>query len=339
MNSLRKLLFPFSIVYGLITWIRNKCYDRGVFKSHQFNILIISVGNLSVGGTGKTPMIEYLVRLLSHKKVAILSRGYKRKTTGFLLANDISSTVDIGDEPYQYYQKFKNILVAVDEKRVNGIKNLLKLENPPEVILLDDAFQHRSIKPGLSILLTPFGDLYVDDCVLPAGNLREFKLGAKRADMVVVTKSPLNISEENQQKIENKLSLLPRQQLYFSGIFYQENLHGGKENITFNKLKDYQILLITGIANPNPLLKYLSEKEINYKHFKFPDHHAFSQDEIQEIKNEFDQISTEKKLILTTEKDYVRIFAVLENCYFISIETKIISKEADFSQKIKNYVG
>lgn len=339
MNSLRKLLFPFSIVYGLITWIRNKCYDRGVFKSHQFNIPIISVGNLSVGGTGKTPMIEYLVRLLSHKKVAILSRGYKRKTTGFLLANDISSTVDIGDEPYQYYQKFKNILVAVDEKRVNGIKNLLKLENPPEVILLDDAFQHRSIKPGLSILLTPFGDLYVDDCVLPAGNLREFKLGAKRADMVVVTKSPLNISEENQQKIENKLSLLPRQQLYFSGIFYQENLHGGKENITFNKLKDYQILLITGIANPNPLLKYLSEKEINYKHFKFPDHHAFSQDEIQEIKNEFDQISTEKKLILTTEKDYVRIFAVLENCYFISIETKIISKEADFSQKIKNYVG
>lgn len=339
MKTLRKLLLPFSLLYGFITWIRNKCYDFGIFKSYSFNIPIISVGNLSVGGTGKTPQIEHLIRLLSHKKIAVLSRGYKRKSKGFILANINCTAIDLGDEPFQYFQKFSEIIVAVDEKRVNGIQQLMKLPTPPDVILLDDAYQHRSVKPGLSILLTPFNDLYIDDFVLPAGNLREFKLGYKRADIVIVTKSPDNISEETQVKIKNKLKLLSHQQLYFSGTSYNEMLKGGKYNLSVDDLKKHEVLLITGIVNPKPVLLFLEKREINYKHLQFGDHHTFSAQDIVKIKREFDQISSEEKIILTTEKDYVRIFTNLKNCYFISIETIILKNKADFSRKILNYVG
>ncbi|MDP3352142.1 MAG: tetraacyldisaccharide 4'-kinase, partial [Flavobacteriaceae bacterium] len=237
------------------------------------------------------------------------------------------------------FQKFSDIIVAVDERRINGIQQLLKLPNPPEIILLDDAFQHRSVKPGLSILLTPFDDLYIDDFVLPAGNLREFQSGYKRADIVIVTKTVENISDETQFNIKHKLKLLSHQQLYFSGISYNEILKGGKDKLSVQDLKKYEVILITGISNPNPLLTYLTEKEIKYKHLQFGDHHIFSEQDIVKIKEEFNQITSEKKIILTTEKDYVRIFASLENCYFISIETIILKNEADFSRKILNYVG
>ncbi|MDP2088874.1 MAG: tetraacyldisaccharide 4'-kinase [Flavobacteriaceae bacterium] len=340
MKALRKLLFPFTILYGFITWIRNKCYDYGVLKSYSFNIPVICVGNLSVGGTGKTPQTEYLIRLLSsHKKMAVLSRGYQRKTTGFLLAKEGLTAIDLGDEPFQYFQKFPEIVVAVDERRVNGIQQLLKLPNPPEVILLDDAFQHRSVKPGLSILLTPFDDLFVDDYMLPAGNLREYQSGYKRADIVIVTRSPEEISAAIQSKIKSRLKLEQYQQLYFSSISYNETLKGGKSSLSINDLTNYEVLLITGIANPQQLLAFLQKKEIKFEHIQFADHHLFSEQDIDKIKQDFHQFSSEKKIILTTEKDYVRIFARLENCYFISIETIIINNEADFSKKILNYVG
>jgi tetraacyldisaccharide 4'-kinase len=340
MKNLRKLLFPFSLVYGFITWIRNKCFDYGILKSYSFEIPIISVGNLNVGGTGKTPQIEYLIRLLQPtKKVAVLSRGYQRKTKGFLLAKVGLNTNDLGDEPYQYFSKFKDIIVAVDEKRVNGIEQLLKLPNPPEVILLDDAFQHRNVKPGLSILLTSFDDLYVDDMVLPAGNLREFKSGYTRADIIIATKCPVDLTRENQKKIKELLNLKNNQQLYFSTITYQNKLQGFNHKLNINDLQNYEVLLITGIANPKPLLSYLNQQEIKFKHIKFPDHHNFSNIEIDNIKREFNLLTSEKKLVLTTEKDYVRIFASLEKCYFIAIETRIINNENIFIQKIKDYVG
>lgn len=340
MKALRKLLLPFSFVYGFITWIRNKCFDYGFFKSYSFDIPIIAVGNLRVGGTGKTPHIEYLINLLKlHNKVAVLSRGYGRKTNGFLLAKEGLTALDLGDEPFQYFLKFPEIVVAVDEKRVNGIKQLLQLQNMPEVILLDDALQHRSVKPGLSILLTSFDDLYVDDFLMPMGNLREYQSGAKRADMVIVTKSPLEISVEHQSKIKNRLNLASSQQLYFSAISYDESLKGGKDSLTIAELIHYDVLLITGIANPKPLTSYLQHQKIKFKLLQFADHHVYSEKDIFKIKRDFNQLTSENKIILTTEKDYVRIFAHLENCYFISIKTVILNQEADFNQKIKNYVG
>lgn len=339
MKTLRKLLFPFSIIYGFITWIRNKCYDYGIFKSFSFDIPVISVGNLRVGGTGKTPQIEYLIRLLQPaKRVAVLSRGYQRKSSGFLMAQNGMDANVLGDEPYQYFKKFPEIIVAVDEKRVHGIQQLLKVPNPPEIILLDDAFQHRSVKPGLSILLTTFNDLYVEDIVLPAGNLREFKTGAVRSDIIIVTKSPENLSEKHQAEIIKKLNPTKEQSVYFSAIFYNENLIG-KEHLSINELQDYEVLLVTGIANPKPLINFLQTRNINFKHLSYPDHHGFTHQDIKKISDTYNTILSQNKIILTTEKDYVRIFAGLENCYVISIETRIIKDESDLRNKILNYVG
>lgn len=340
MNALRKLLFPFSVLYGLVTLIRNRCYDVGIFTSHKFDIPIISVGNLSVGGTGKTPHIEYLIRLLqSSKKVAVLSRGYKRKTKGFILAKKGITVADIGDEPFQYYSKFKDIIVAVDEKRVNGIKQLLKLPNPPDVILLDDAYQHRSVKPGLSIVLTPFNELFIDDFVLPAGNLREFKIGYKRADFIIITKCPEELNDVQQQIIIQKIRPFKHQEVFFSQITYQNKLQGFDNKIDVQDLNNFEVLLITGIANPAPLIEFLEKLNISITHLKYPDHHNFTKNDLDKINKTYSDLTSEKKLILTTEKDYVRIFAALEKCYFIAIESRIINNEDTFSQKIKNYVG
>lgn len=340
MNDLRKLLYPFSILYGLITLIRNKCYDVGILKSNTFEIPIISVGNLNVGGSGKTPHIEYLIRMLQPtKKVAVLSRGYQRKTSGFVIAKKGISVEDIGDEPFQYFSKFDGLIVAVDEKRVRGIKKLLKLPNPPDVILLDDAFQHRSVNPGLSILLTPYADLFVNDFMLPTGNLREFKSGYKRANLIIVTKCPNDIDRQCQQKIVNQINPFSNQEVYFSKTVYQYKLQGFDNKLNVSDLKGFKVLLITGIANPSPLVNFLANQKVMLTHMKFPDHHNFTKSDIDKIKQTYSNLKSEKKLILTTEKDYVRIFASLEKCYFIAIEMFIINNEDTFSQKIKNYVG
>ena len=206
MNLLRKILFPFAILYGLITSFRNFLFDKGILKSYSFDLPIIAVGNLSVGGTGKTPQIEYLIRLLSDNyKVATLSRGYKRKSEGFVLADKNANAEILGDEPFQFYQKFPNVQVAVDANRKNGIEQLLNQNEKPEIILLDDAFQHRKVKAGYYILLTAYNDLYADDYILPTGNLRESRSGAKRANIVIVTKCPANLSLDKQNTIKKKL--------------------------------------------------------------------------------------------------------------------------------------
>ncbi len=338
MRKIRKLLYPLSVLYGEVAKIRNKMYDKGIFESTEFDIPVIVVGNLSVGGTGKTPQIEYLIRLLKDDyKVAVLSRGYKRKSKGFVLASDSSDALQIGDEPFQYYQKFKDIIVAVDADRVNGIKELQRLDNPPNVILLDDAFQHRKVNAGFNILLTPYNDLYVDDTVLPSGNLRERIDGAERAQVIIVTKCPNNLSEEQQFEISSKLNPTLYQTVFFSTIDYDTVVKNHKVEISIKELQEYEVLLVTGIANPKPLVNYLEKRDISFKHLKFPDHHNFNEKEINKLTSEFQKIDSNKKMVLTTEKDYVRLNRLLD-IYYLEIQTKFIEHASDFDKKVVSYI-
>ncbi|NLP56793.1 tetraacyldisaccharide 4'-kinase [Lutibacter sp. B1] len=338
MNLLRKILYPISVLYGAVTNVRNNLYDKEILKSTKFDIPTIVVGNLSVGGTGKTPQIEYLVRLLQNEyKLAVLSRGYKRKSKGFIIADEIATAEIIGDEPFQYYQKFKDVIVCVDADRVNGIEQLKQLEHSPEVILLDDAFQHRKVQGGFNILLTSYDNLYVDDSMLPTGNLREKVSGAERAQVIIVTKCPSQLSENEQFKISQKLNTTVYQTVFFSTIEYDEQLKGFSK-LTLSEMEGYEVLLITGIANPTPLVDFLRERNIKIKHLQYPDHHDFSNKEINEIKDTFSTLETNKKIILTTEKDYVRIFAAIKNIHYITIKTTFINHKNDFDNIIKKYV-
>ncbi|MCF6182088.1 tetraacyldisaccharide 4'-kinase [Lutibacter sp.] len=338
MNLIRKIAFPFSFIYKWMTSFRNYLFDIRVLKSTKFDIPTIVVGNLSVGGTGKTPQIEYLIRLLSEKyTIAVLSRGYKRKSKGFIIADETSNAEMIGDEPFQYFQKFKNISVCVDADRVHGIQQILKLKLKVEVVLLDDAFQHRKIEGGLNILLTSYDNLYCDDSILPSGNLRESVVGSRRAQLIVVTKCPNKLTEDQQFEIAKKLNPSLYQTIFFSSISYDTVLKGDHE-ITITDLQESEILLVTGIENPTPLLNYLEKNEIKYRHLKFKDHHHFSNQDIVTINNEFNQIKSNKKIVLTTEKDYVRIFEKLPNVNYIAIKTKFINHKKDFDNLINTYV-
>ena len=292
---------------------------------------MIAVGNLSVGGTGKTPQIEYLIRLLQNdKKIAVLSRGYKRKTEGFVLIETSHSAEDVGDEPLQFFKKFSNISVAVDANRVNGIQELQKRVNP-DVILLDDAYQHRKVKAQFYVLLTKYDDLYASDFILPTGNLRESNRGAKRAHAIVVTKCPKNISEEKQNEIKRKLKANPDQKVFFSAIDYH-NKTGGKQQISLDTLNEYEIVLVTGIANPKPLLEFLNDKQCKVDHVNFPDHHNFTSQETKEIQAKFDEVPSSKKLLLTTEKDYMRLSDKISELSYIEIESKFITGKEAFDK-------
>ncbi|MFE3869218.1 tetraacyldisaccharide 4'-kinase [Flavobacterium sp. LS2P90] len=343
MNLLRKLLFPFAILYGLITSIRNFLFDTGILKSYSFDMPIIAVGNLSVGGTGKTPQIEYLIRLLSDKyKVATLSRGYKRQSKGFILAEAGSNAAILGDEPFQFYKKFATIQVAVDVDRKNGIGKLLSLPKKPEVILLDDAFQHRKVKAGFYILLTSYGDLYSDDFMLPTGNSRESKSGAKRANVIIVTKCPFNLSLDKQNDIRNRLKVSANQELYFTFIAYDNFIYGENRKINVNEIQSASKLLVAGIAKPEPFFAYL--QDTNDVCLSFPDHHNFTDKDILEIKN-----LAQNNIIITTEKDYVRLKGSLpsEQLFYLPIQSSFISgtdsevseRGDDFDKNILNYVG
>lgn len=340
MNLLRKILSPLSSLYGKVTSTRNTLYDKGILKSTVFKIPIIVVGNLSVGGTGKTPMVEYLVRLLQSKhKLAILSRGYKRRSTGFLLADPASTADTLGDEPMQYYTKFKDIKVAVDADRVNGINQLLNLSDAPDVVLLDDAFQHRKVEAGFNILLTSYNDLYVDDKMLPAGNLREKVEGAQRAQLIVVTKCPATLSEEEQFQITKKLNVDLHQTVFFSKIKYEAKVYNPTSSISLEELLDYEIMLVTGIANPQPLCDFFKGKKIQFKHLAFDDHHNFTEKDMSRIRKMYEGITADKKLLITTEKDYIRSFRhVKDDFYFLPIQTEFIDHQDDFNTIIVNYV-
>ena len=333
MTIFRYLLFPFAMLYGLITFIRNFLYDKGLLKSQSFAVPIIAVGNLNVGGTGKTPQIEYLIRLLSSNyKVATLSRGYKRKTKGFVLANANSNAEILGDEPFQFYKKFSQIQVAVDADRKNGIEQLLNQKDSPDIILLDDAFQHRKVKAGFYILLTAYDDLFCDDYMLPTGNLRESKRGAKRADLIIVTKCPATLSEKEQKEIKAKIG--GDKPLFFSKITYDNTVYSNDKSIDVNALKDVDKLLLAGIAKPKPFFAYLQRE--NDVILKYPDHHHFNENEILEIKNK-----SNNKPIITTEKDFVRLkdSILKEQLFYLPIKSSFVSDGDDFDKTILDYVG
>lgn len=311
MQVIRKLLFPFSLVYAMVVYFRNLFYNIGFFKSKSYQVTTICVGNLSVGGTGKTPMIELLLSNLQEKyKLAVLSRGYRRKSKGFVLANEKTLVQDIGDEPFQILRKFPKVTIAVDGNRCYGIKKLQELIKP-DVVLLDDAFQHRKVKPNFSILLTTYQNLYVDDWYLPTGDLRDSKSASKRANIIVVTKCPETISENEQKKIEQKLRPASHQQVLFAFLQYKETIIYGKENLTLDYFADKKPTLVTGIANPEPLVNYLKDRNIVFDHISYPDHHFFTQKEISEL--------SKKEYILTTEKDFVRLSGALNNLYVIGV--------------------
>jgi len=334
MNLLRKILFPFAILYGFITSIRNILFDKGILKSTSFDVPVIAVGNLSVGGTGKTPQIEYLIRLLSDKfQIATLSRGYKRKSEGFVLADENSNAEILGDEPLQFYQKFPFVMVAVDANRTNGIKQLLSQQITPELILLDDAYQHRKVKAGFYILLTSYDDLYADDFMLPTGNLRESRSGAERANIVVVTKCPKNLSEEKQAEIKLKLKLNYSQQIFFSFIDYDSVIYGKDENIEVAEIKSESKLLLAGIAKPKPFFDYLKNEKDEC--LTFPDHHHFSDADLDAIQNK-----ANGKKIITTEKDYVRLkdSKLVSQLYYLPIKSSFINHQQNFDTTILEYV-
>jgi tetraacyldisaccharide 4'-kinase len=331
MNFLRKILFPLAFLYWLVTFIRNWLYDKGIFKSTSFDIPIIVVGNLSVGGTGKTPQIEYLIRLLSDKyKVAVLSRGYKRSMEGFILADEKATASSIGDEPFQFYSKFPNIQVAVDANRVNGIEKLLQLPNKPDVILLDDAFQHRKVKAGFYILLTAYDDLFCDDYILPFGNLREPSSGKKRADMIIVTKCPKDLSELAQQKIREKLKV--KQPVYFTTIEYDDYVYGNDGQLLVSEIQSESKVLVAGIAKPKLFFDFL--KNETDETLVFPDHHHFSKQDCEQI-----LAKANGRKIVTTEKDFVRLNGLLpkEQLFYLPIKSTFLNTNID--KTIKNYVG
>ena len=331
MIVLRYLLFPFAILYGWITSIRNFLYDKGILKSYSFDIPTIVVGNLSVGGTGKTPQIEYLIRLLSQNyKIATLSRGYKRVSKGFILADENTNAEILGDEPFQIHQKFKNIMVAVDADRKNGIENILKSSINPGVILLDDAFQHRKVKAGMYILLSAYNDLFFNDFMLPTGNLRENRNNAKRAAIIIITKCPKDLSESKQQEIKNTIGL--NTQVFFSFIDYDDKVYNEIDTREVDDIKETEKLLVAGIAKPKPFFDHL--KNENDAIIQFPDHHHFSNKDCNVIVEK-----ANSRLIITTEKDYVRLKNKnISNLFYLPIKSDFISNGFFFDTMVLDYM-
>ncbi len=330
MQFLRKILFPISILYDGVTTLRNILFNTSVFKSKRYNLPIICVGNLSVGGTGKSPMIEFLIRLLkSDYKIATLSRGYRRKTKGFILATKKDTALSLGDEPMQFHTKFPNISVAVDANRQNGIERLIA-EVKPDVILLDDAYQHRKVTADFYILLTTYNDLYVDDLLLPAGNLRESKRGAKRAKAIVVTKCPPNLSEENKNKILRKIKPNNNQYVYFTKISYSTTIYSTTETKSVSELKNINFTLVTGIANPKELIAFLKQHNLQFEHLAYKDHHNFTASELKNLAT--------KGFILTTEKDYMRLRNEISNLYYLPIKTQFLDDLEGFTNQINNAI-
>ncbi|WP_313031305.1 tetraacyldisaccharide 4'-kinase [Soonwooa sp.] len=336
----RWYLYPFSLGYHLGTSIRNRMFDWGLFSSKRFKTPIIGVGNLSVGGSGKSPMVMYLAAYLSkYYRTGVLSRGYGRMTKGYNVVNYESNYKTVGDEPMQLFERFKNrFVIGVCEDRVFGAKKLIE-DMDLNVLVLDDSFQHRAIKPGLNILLTVYNDPYFKDFILPAGNLRESRHGAKRADIIMVTKCPNDLTEEKKQYYISRIKPQHYQKVFFSSIEYDENVMSIDKYMPVKNLDYYDVLLISGIANPTQIVKEVGKYSKKIKHLKYKDHHNFSDDDIKKIVAEYKKLG-EYKMILTTEKDYVRLktFDYLrDKIFYWPINVEIDNQEA-FNQIINDYV-
>jgi tetraacyldisaccharide 4'-kinase len=328
---LQVILLPVSLCYGLVMTVRNVLFALQVLPSKTFDKPVISVGNLTYGGTGKTPHIEYLIRLLTPGMfVATLSRGYGRESTGFILASKRSNVKYIGDEPLQFLKKFEGVRVAVDEKRSRGIQLLLEKHPDLDVILLDDAFQHRYVKPGLSILLTDYHRPYTEDLVLPSGTLREFRTGAARADIIIVTKTPKIFSPITRRRIVEDLKPTARQHVYFSYIKYVDPVPVFDTPELLFPAKVTNILLFTGIANDYPLREHLERMCSELVVMKFADHHPYTIKNIEDITRKFHDLPTQKKIIVTTEKDVMRLKTPELSTYLKNLPLFCVPMEIDF---------
>ena len=347
--KINEWLLPLSWIYGLGVRLRNFMFDVGLLKSHSFDVPIISVGNITVGGTGKTPHVEYLIRLLKDKtKVAVLSRGYKRKTKGFIIADSQSTVRTIGDEPMQMFRKFQDVIVAVDRKRVNGIRKLTdgSTVKDIDVVLLDDAFQHRYVNPGINILLVDYHRLIIYDKLLPAGRLREPLSGKNRADIVIVTKCPRDLKPMEFRVIRKAMNLYPYQHLYFTTLVY-DNLQPvfcGEERTLDCISDDTNVLLLTGIASPKQMAVDLEPYTKNIHRLTFSDHHRFSQSDVDRINTAFAALP-HPKIVITTEKDTTRIVEteglsdeVRHNMFAVPVRIQFMEKQENFNENIIGYV-
>jgi len=336
MKLIRLVLLPYSIFYGIGVFLRNKAYDFGILKSAKFDMPIISVGNLAVGGSGKSPMTEYLVRLLIWDfKLAVISRGYGRRTTGLLFVEEEYSFEDTGDEPLQIKRKFEGITVAVCEDRAEAIE-YVGWEN--DVIILDDAFQHRSVTPSLSILLFEYSSFFTTQLLLPTGDLREPMSGKKRAQVIVVTKCPLDIDQSKKQLITKKLNLSSDQHLFFAFLkygklvsLYQDYL--SRPISSLNNTKN--IILLSGIANPAPLLKELHSYNTAVIHHEYPDHHNFTEKNIAKLVRTFNKLEAGDNVVITTEKDSLRLVKEKFQKQLSGIPVFYLPIETDFNEPEK----
>ncbi|HWR32439.1 MAG TPA: tetraacyldisaccharide 4'-kinase [Chitinophagaceae bacterium] len=344
LKSFRILLLPFALLYWLGIAMRNWLYDRNILKSASFGLPLICVGNLSVGGTGKSPMVEYLVeRLKNNFRIATLSRGYKRKTRGYALANEYTTALEIGDEPMQFHLKFPGVPVAVGERRIEAIPQLLHDRPDIQAVILDDAFQHRTIRAGLNILLTEYNNLYTRDFYLPTGDLRDLRSSAKRAAIIVVTKCKPGLTGAEKNMVIKELDPLPVQHIFFTTIEYGNPYHISTSRTSgVNEKKE--ILLVTGIANPKPLKKMLEEQSKTYYMMQYPDHHIFTVDDLNDIKKRFDSIDSGNKMILTTEKDAVRLVKFQNDInelpiYVIPVKHNFLFEEGgQFDELVINFI-
>jgi tetraacyldisaccharide 4'-kinase len=341
------LLLPFSLLYGIIILTRDMFYETGLLKSNKFSLPVISVGNLSIGGAGKSPHVEYLVHLLNdYINLGILSRGYKRETNGFRLVSPQDTAKTAGDEPLQFKKKFPDVVVAVDENRALGIPMMVGQFPELQTILLDDAFQHRQVQPGLNILLTPYDDLFTRDFLLPSGRLREWRSAYKRADIIIVTKCPEEISIENREKIIREINPLTHQSVYFSKFAYDYPYHFYDNRYRIKLDNGLYVILLSAIANTSYLKKYLQPRVKVIHPLEYEDHHSFTAQDIDYIIQKYKALPATRKFILTTEKDATRLEpfkAVLyENQIPVFVQpTRVIfldEDKKDFDQKVKSYL-
>lgn len=338
-------LWPLSVLYGLGVSVRNRLFNLGILETHEFNIPIICVGNITVGGTGKTPHTEALINVLKNDyRVACLSRGYKRKTSGFVLATEQSTASEIGDEPMQIKNKFPDITVAVDANRARGIKKLMQLPDKPDIIILDDGFQHRYVKADINILLIDYNRPIYEDNLLPLGRLREKQSAKDRANYVIVTKCPANISPIEKRIISKHLNLMAYQQLLFTTMKYGNITPLDTSNGRCSITPDCAILCVTGIAQPAPYIEHLKKSTNQIHHVSFPDHHNYRETDIQRITQEYDKIDNPNKYIFTTEKDAVRLALcnipdeIRQRIYYVPIEPAFLTPQDQLIKNIYNYV-
>lgn len=352
MQNWRKLLLPFSPLYNIVVRVRNILFDKAIIKSNEYDVPIISIGNLTTGGTGKTPHIEYLIRLLKNNfKLATISRGYGRKTTGYLLAKKGFTTNEIGDEPMQYLSKFDNIIVTVAEKRTEAIDQLMQGLNRPQVILMDDAYQHRYVKAGMNILLLEYDTIFKKDYVLPGGNLREPLSSKKRADVIIISKSPSILVPIEKKRILEEIKPETNQSVFFSFLKYGEfnKVFGPTSPMqmgaSYYMEKRFTIMLVTGIANPSGMIEYLRRLTDKLEILTFPDHHEFNTKDLDKITETFNNIANKSKIIVTTEKDAMRlrnpsIDPAIQKLpfFFLPIQVHIHQEEEKYNQIIQEYV-